>query len=65
MRKLPPITQLYVSVDAGNKKDLEAVDRPLFSDFWERYLACLDILRSVNTVHSLSVALRCPTDKLN
>ena len=27
LRKLPPLTQLYVSIDAGNKKDLEAVDR--------------------------------------
>jgi hypothetical protein len=37
-RQLPPVTQLYVSVDAGNKRDLQAVDRPLFADFWERYL---------------------------
>ena len=45
MQNLPPITQLYVSIDAGNKKDLQAVDRPLFADFWERFLACLDMLR--------------------
>eukprot|EP01045_Picozoa_sp_COSAG04_P008359 COSAG04_NODE_460_length_13977_cov_5.936662_11_plen_748_part_00 len=45
IRKLPPVTQLYVSIDAGNKKDLQAVDRPLFGDFWERFLACLDMLR--------------------
>jgi tRNA wybutosine-synthesizing protein 1 len=45
IQKLPPITQLYVSIDAGNKKDLQAVDRPLFADFWERFLACLDMLR--------------------
>jgi tRNA wybutosine-synthesizing protein 1 len=46
IKKLPPITQLYVSIDAGNKKDLQAVDRPLFADFWERFLACLDMLRA-------------------
>jgi wyosine [tRNA(Phe)-imidazoG37] synthetase (radical SAM superfamily) len=30
--------QLYVSVDAATKESLKAVDRPLFSDFWERFL---------------------------
>merc|ERR1719499_1713558 len=38
IQALDPITQLYVSVDAGTKEALKAVDRPLFTDFWERYL---------------------------
>jgi hypothetical protein len=31
--------QLYVSVDAATKESLKAVNRPLFSDFWEHFLA--------------------------
>ncbi|KFH18259.1 radical SAM domain-containing protein [Toxoplasma gondii MAS] len=42
---LTTVTQLYVSVDAPNKKDLKAIDRPLFTDYWERLLASLEILR--------------------
>lgn len=30
--------QLYVSVDAATKDSLKAIDRPLFGDFWERFL---------------------------
>lgn len=41
---LDPVTQLYVSVDAATKDSLKAVDRPLFKDFWERYMASLDFL---------------------
>ncbi|KAF2473974.1 uncharacterized protein BDR25DRAFT_282132 [Lindgomyces ingoldianus] len=42
---LVPVTQLYVSIDASNKASLRAIDRPLHRDFWERFCACLDILR--------------------
>lgn len=30
--------QLYVSVDAATKESLKAIDRPLFGDFWERFV---------------------------
>ncbi|KAJ0397552.1 hypothetical protein ATCC90586_007730 [Pythium insidiosum] len=43
--ELEPITQLYVSVDAATKESLQAVDRPLFKDFWERFLSCLEQLK--------------------
>lgn len=43
---LEPVTQLYVSIDAATKDTLRAIDRPLFSDFWERFLASLDALRT-------------------
>jgi tRNA wybutosine-synthesizing protein 1 len=33
---LPPITQLYVSVDAATPETLKAIDRPLFGDYWVR-----------------------------
>jgi len=45
LRTLVKPTQLYVSIDASNKESLKAIDRPLFKDFWERTLECLDILR--------------------
>ncbi|RHY94578.1 hypothetical protein DYB35_012959 [Aphanomyces astaci] len=43
---LEPITQLYVSVDAATKDSLKAIDRPLFKDFWERFLSCLTQLKA-------------------
>jgi tRNA wybutosine-synthesizing protein 1 len=44
MESLKPITQLYISCDAANKDDLKAVDRPIFEDFWERFLTSIDAL---------------------
>ncbi|KAI5963165.1 YPO7 [Candida pseudojiufengensis] len=49
LAKLSKVTQLYVSIDAPTKKDLKKVDRPLNSDFWERMMACLDILRTIQS----------------
>lgn len=46
LAQLAKVTQLYVSIDAPTKTDLKKVDRPLNSDFWERLMACLDILRT-------------------
>lgn len=34
----PRCMQLYVSVDAATKESLKAIDRPLFGDFWERFI---------------------------
>lgn len=45
LSKLQKVTQLYVSIDASNKDSLRKIDRPLHRDFWERFCACLDILR--------------------
>uniref|UniRef100_A0A0G4F9H8 Radical SAM core domain-containing protein n=1 Tax=Chromera velia CCMP2878 TaxID=1169474 RepID=A0A0G4F9H8_9ALVE len=45
LAELSPITQLYVSVDAPNRDDLKKIDRPLFSDFWERLLVSCDVLK--------------------
>ena len=36
---------MYVSVDAATRDTLKAIDRPLFKDFWERFLECLTLLR--------------------
>lgn len=57
IRNLDPITQLYVSVDAGTPETLKAVDRPLFSDFWQRYLDSLKALKAKKqrTVYRLTL----------
>ncbi len=36
IKKLKPLTQLYISLDAPNKKILKKIDAPLFKDYWER-----------------------------
>lgn len=46
LQALKRVTQLYVSIDASDKKSLRKVDRPLHKDFWERFIKCLDIIRT-------------------
>ncbi|KAI8455656.1 wybutosine biosynthesis protein Tyw1 [Phakopsora pachyrhizi] len=57
LRDLPPVTQLYLSIDAGTKESLRSIDRPLHRDFWERFLESIDILRSkrIRTVFRLTL----------
>lgn len=43
--QLDPVTQLYVSIDAATKDSLQAIDRPLFRDFWDRYMQSLRALK--------------------
>lgn len=38
------MTQLYVSVDASTKESLKRIDRPLFRDFWPRFIGSLEAL---------------------
>lgn len=44
--QLDPVTQLYVSVDASTRDSLKAIDRPLFKDFWERFIGSLQAMKS-------------------
>ncbi|KAF1332026.1 tRNA wybutosine-synthesizing protein, partial [Globisporangium splendens] len=64
---LEPITQLYVSVDAATKESLQAVDRPLFKDFWERFLACLEELKrkGQRTVYRMTLVKSYNMDELD
>jgi len=57
VRNLAPVTQLYVSIDAATRDTLKAVDRPLFKDFWERFLECLRLLnvKKQRTVYRLTL----------
>ncbi|KAK4722912.1 hypothetical protein R3W88_013145 [Solanum pinnatisectum] len=66
IKLLKSITQLYVSVDAGTKDSLKAIDRPLFGDFWERFLEFSEALAKMSNgeyevacehVHSCCVLL--------
>ncbi len=44
IRAASPVTQLYVSIDAPTKDSLKKIDRPLFRDFWERFVDSLRAL---------------------
>ncbi|CAA9997897.1 unnamed protein product, partial [Nesidiocoris tenuis] len=44
IRAMDPVTQLYVSVDASTKESLKKIDRPLFKDFWDRFIDSLKAL---------------------
>jgi len=54
---LPPITQLYVSVDAATPETLKAIDRPLHSDYWDRFVGSLSSLKTKHqrTVYRLTL----------
>ncbi|XP_014240606.1 S-adenosyl-L-methionine-dependent tRNA 4-demethylwyosine synthase-like [Cimex lectularius] len=57
IKALDPVTQLYVSVDASTKESLKKIDRPLFKDFWERFIESLKALSSKGqrTVYRLTL----------
>ncbi|KAI9472126.1 MAG: hypothetical protein EXX96DRAFT_582967 [Benjaminiella poitrasii] len=57
IRDMVPVTQLYVSVDAATKDSLKKIDRPLFRDFWERFLSCLEqlALKGQRTVYRMTL----------
>ena len=46
IKNLKPITQLYISLDAATKDLLKDVDKPLFSDYWERLNKSLDYMKN-------------------
>lgn len=50
-RSLVPVTQLYVSVDASTQDSLKKIDRPLFKDFWPRFLDSLKALGEKVSFH--------------
>ena len=57
IRTLKPVTQLYVSVDAATPEVLQKTDRPLFADFWDRYIDSFRAIRQVTqrTVYRLTL----------
>jgi tRNA wybutosine-synthesizing protein 1 len=57
IRDMSPCTQLYVSIDASTKESLKAIDRPLFKDYWERFIQSLKELahKGQRTVYRLTL----------
>ncbi|KAK2172843.1 hypothetical protein NP493_925g02007 [Ridgeia piscesae] len=57
IRELQPVTQLYVSVDASCPESLKKIDRPLFRDYWQRFLDSLTALsdKGQRTVYRLTL----------
>ncbi|SSD59505.1 probable tRNA wybutosine-synthesizing protein 1 [Saccharomycodes ludwigii] len=49
LKAMRKVTQLYLSIDAPTKSELKKVDRPLYKDFWERMMECLDIIRTTQS----------------
>ncbi|KAJ8369245.1 hypothetical protein SKAU_G00092730 [Synaphobranchus kaupii] len=66
IRSLEPVTQLYVSVDASTSESLRKIDRPLFKDFWHRFLDCLRALgeKQQRTVYRLTLVKAWNVDEL-
>ncbi|NXW18425.1 TYW1 synthase, partial [Circaetus pectoralis] len=66
IRNLGPVTQLYVSVDASTKGSLKRIDRPLFKDFWQRFLDSLKALseKQQRTVYRLTLVKAWNVDEL-
>ncbi|KAK3758165.1 hypothetical protein RRG08_060822 [Elysia crispata] len=67
IRDLLPVTQLYVSVDAATKDSLKKIDRPLFKDFWQRFIDSLTALRDKGqrTVYRLTLVKAWNTEELD
>ncbi|XP_020206829.1 S-adenosyl-L-methionine-dependent tRNA 4-demethylwyosine synthase [Cajanus cajan] len=67
IKSLKPITQLYVSVDAATKDSLKAIDRPLFGDFWERFIDSLTALKQKHqrTVYRLTLVKGWNTEDID
>ncbi|KAJ8280787.1 hypothetical protein GJAV_G00058970 [Gymnothorax javanicus] len=66
IRSLEPVTQLYVSVDASTSESLRKIDRPLFKDFWHRFLESLRALgeKEQRTVYRLTLVKAWNVDEL-
>lgn len=66
MRHLVPVTQLYVSIDAPNRDALKKIDRPLYKDFWQRYIECLKIIseKKQRTVFRLTLVQKANMEDL-
>ncbi|NXB47453.1 TYW1 synthase, partial [Leucopsar rothschildi] len=66
IRRLAPVTQLYVSVDASTKESLRRIDRPLFKDFWQRFIDSLKALaeKQQRTVYRLTLVKAWNVDEV-
>ena len=58
LARMEPPTQLYLSLDAPNKKMYAEIDRPMRKDGWERVLASLDVLRDLRAREKTRTVIR-------
>merc|ERR1711997_153268 len=67
IRDMSPCTQTYVSIDASTKESLKKIDRPLFKDFWERFLESLKELskKGQRTVYRLTLVKGMNVEELD
>lgn len=67
IRSLKPVTQLYVSVDASDKESLKRIDRPLFRDYWQRFVDSLNALKDKGqrTVYRLTLVKSFNSDEVD
>ncbi|XP_058536472.1 S-adenosyl-L-methionine-dependent tRNA 4-demethylwyosine synthase TYW1-like [Ochotona princeps] len=65
-RNRKSVTQLYVSLPPSTKDSLKKVDRPLFKDFWQRFLDSLKALATKQewTVYRLTSEKAWNVDEL-
>lgn len=58
LAKIPPPTQLYISVSAPNEELFKYIDKPMYKDGWQRLLKSLDILKRLRKQGKTRTALR-------
>lgn len=58
---------MYVSIDASTQESLKAVDRPLFTDFWERFIGSLEAIKhkQQRTVYRLTLLKSLNMEEVN
>ena len=63
---LRPVCQLYVSIDASTEDSLKKIDRPLFKDYWQRFIDSLKELskKGQRTVYRLTVVKAWNDDEI-
>ncbi len=59
LAKLEPVTQLYISLDAPNKKAFNKLNKPLFKNGWERLLKSLEIMKTLRNKSRTTIRLTC------
>lgn len=59
LAKLQPVTQLYISLDAPNKKIFNSLNKPLFKDGWERLNKSLEIMKKLRKKTRTTIRITC------
>lgn len=59
LAKLEPVTQLYISLDALNKKIFDSLNKPIFKDGWKRLLKSLEIMKKLRKKTRTTIRITC------